>query len=272
MSHSFWSYLQPVLRNYSHELWKVNLLNIYPFSPTLSNHLEIIINLIFWDGDDYFTTQFMLCVSHDSYTATMLPPRVFPYKNSSLKLAKLFFFLFLISSSKRQHSFLKLAKDGFVPWYRYKLVKSNRARSRELAFETLLGNETTESGKTPLTAWYQLQFSIDSAKVFGNQLPNTSLGIILAHSLVQSGYFSTVLKECLVHHKNVPAQEGSFTGYSWQREKRAWGGTNPSLQLISAITPRRNLAGFSSNQLPPADRGATRHILLHRTLLSTESL
>lgn len=187
-------------------------------------------------------------------------------------LPNYFFFLFLISSSKRQHSFLKLAKDGFVPWYRYKLVKSNRARSRELAFETLLGNETTESGKTPFTAWYQLQFSIDSAKVFGNQLPNTSLGIILAHSLVQSGYFSTVLKECLVHHKNVPAQEGSFTGYSWQREKRAWGGTNPSLQLISAITPRRNLAGFSSNQLPPADRGATQHILLHRTLLSTESL
>lgn len=143
-----------------------------------------------------------------------------------------FFFLFLISSSKREHSFLKLAKDGFVPWYRYKLVKSNTARSRELAFGTLLGNETTESGKTQFTAWYQLQFSIDSAKVFGNQLPNTSLGITLAHSLGQSGYFSNLLKECLVHLKNVPAQEGSFTGYSWQREKRAWGETNPSLQLI----------------------------------------
>lgn len=144
----------------------------------------------------------------------------------------IFFSLFFISSSKRQHSFLKLAKDGFVPWYRYKLVKSNRARSREPAFGTLLGNETTESGKTPFTAWYQLQFSTDSAKVFGNQLPNSSLGIILAHSLVRSGYFSKVLKERLVHHENVPAQEGSFTGYSWHREKTAWEGTNPFLQLI----------------------------------------
>lgn len=104
------------------------------------------------------------------------------------------------------------------------------ARSRELAFGTLLGNETTESGKSlcqTLSAWYQLQFSIDSAKVFGNVLPNTTLGIILAYSVVQSGYFSNLPKECLVHQKNVPAQEGSFTRYSWQREKKSLRGNKP---------------------------------------------
>lgn len=192
------------------------------------------------------TTQFMLSASDDSHTATMLPPRVFPYKNSSLKLAK-FFFLFLISSSKRQHSFLKLAKDGSMPWYRYKLVKCNMAWSRELAFGTLLGNETTESGKTPcqtFPAWYQFQFSIDSAKLCGNQLPNSSLGIILAYSLVQRGYFSNLLKECLVHHRMCLHRKAQLA----EGEKEPGGKQTHLFSWLGAIIPWRKPAGTSFQQ------------------------
>lgn len=87
--------------------------------------------------------------------------------------------------------------------------------------------------KTPcqtFSASYQLQFSIDSAKGFGNQLPNTTLGIILAYSLVQSRYFSwrsvwCITRMCL-HRK-----AGSL-GTAGRERKRAWGETNPSLHLI----------------------------------------
>lgn len=170
----------------------------------------------------------MLCVSDDSYTATVLPPRVFLYKNFSLKLAKLFFFLFLISSSKRQHSFLKLAKDGFTSWYRYKLVKSNMAQSRELAFGTLLGNETTESGKNSMSNL----FCLISIPVFYRFCQRLWKSVAQYHFGNNTGIFTGAeqifqLKECLVHHKNVPAQEGRFTRYSWQREKKSLRGNKP---------------------------------------------
>lgn len=128
--------------------------------------------------------------------------------------------------AEKQHTLLK---DGFMPWYRYKLVKNNIPRSREPAFGTL-GNETIESGRTPCQpppALYQLQSFKNSAKVFGNQLPNTTLGIVLAYSLEQSRS-QQLAEECWHIDCKCLAQEGRFTSYSKQMRKSLTG-IHPSL-------------------------------------------
>lgn len=125
---------------------------------------------------------------------------------------RIILFMFRISLAKKQHALLK---DGFMPWYRYKLVKNNIPQSRELAFGTL-GNEPVESGRTPWqppSALYQLQSFKNSAKVFGNQLPNTTLGIVLAYSLEQSRS-QQLAEECWYIKRKCLAQEGRFTSYS----------------------------------------------------------
>lgn len=116
-------------------------------------------------------------------------------------------FVFLISSAKQKHTFLKPAKAGLTPWYRYELVKSNMPQSRAFVFVTLLGNERIEAGRT------FHQTCLLSTLVFQRSCPWKSVAQLLfgKNPDIFTGAkqrFQHLTKECLVHQKNVPCKGG----------------------------------------------------------------